>query len=135
MDNRTFAQAAALVAPPGGRRALSAGSVLMLEMAGNPLSTLAESAADAATDYQVAEAVWFHELPLPSAQAAAIAARKNPDGLRAVVLEWSQDKPVSWLAEAREWLRDQVDTIGSCMAIPESSSPSKNLSGLCSQSA
>ena len=134
MDNRTFAQAAALVAPPSARRPFSAGSVLLLEMAGNPLSTLAESAPDAATDYQVAEAVWFHELPLPSAQAAAIAARKNPDGLRAVVLEWAQDKPVAWLAEAREWLRDQVDTIGASMAIPESSSASKNQCGLCSQS-
>lgn len=135
MDNRTFAQAAALVAPPSARRPFSAGSVLLLEMAGNPLATLAESAADAATDFQVAEAVWFHELPLPSAQAAAIAARKNPDGLRAVVLEWAQDKPVAWLVEAREWLRDQVDTIVASMAIPESSAASKNLSGPCSPSA
>lgn len=135
MDNRTFAQAAALVAPPAARRPFSAGSVLLLEMAGNPLATLAESAVEAATDYQVTEAVWFHTLPLPSAQAAAIAARKNPDGLRAVVLEWAQDKPVAWLCDAREWLRDQVDTIGASMAIPESPTSSKNPCGPCSPSA
>ena len=132
MDNRTFTQAAALVAPITDRRAFSAGSILMLEMVENPFATMAETVPDLATDYQVAEAVWFHACPLASAQAAAVAARKNPDGLRAVVLEWVQDKPASWLVEAREWLRDQVHAVAAGMAVPEEASTSKNAPGPCS---
>lgn len=135
MDNRTFAQAAALVAPPTARRPFSAGSVLMLEMAGNPFASLSESVTDIATDYQVAEAAWFHEIPLASAQAAAIASRQNPAGLRAVVLEWAQDKPAAWLGEMRQWLRDQVNAVSASMAVPEDASSSKNALGPCSLSA
>ena len=135
MDNRTFAQAAALVAPPTARRPFSAGSVLMLEMAENPFASLSESVPDLATDYQVAEAAWFHEIHLASAQTAAIACRQNPDGLRAVVLEWAQDKTAAWLVETRQWLRDQVSAVSASMAVPEDASSSKNAHGPCSLSA
>lgn len=127
--------AAALVAPESCRRSLSAGSLLMLEMLGNPLATLDAEAARQAQGYHVAEMVWVHEAPLDRVRAAACVARENPLGVQQMVLAWVDDQPLDWLAAARSWVQGEIRRALACMAVHEKESESKNAPGPCSVSA
>lgn len=131
MNNREFEMAAAVVAPEGSRRALSAGSLLMLEMLGNPLASLDEAAVDQVDQYSLAEFAWVHEAPLGRVQSAAVVARGNAEGIRAVVLEWAEAYPVSWVQDCRDFAREQLRRAASCMAVHEKPADSKNGSGPC----
>lgn len=127
--------AAALVAPDSARRSLSAGSLLMLEMLGNPLAALDAEAARQAQGYHVAEMVWVHEAPLDRVRAAACVARENPLGVQQMVLAWVEDQPLDWLAAARSWVQGEIHRALACMAVHEKESESKNAHGPCSVSA
>lgn len=127
--------AAALVAPEGSRRALSAGSLLVLEMLGNPLAQMADETAATASAYHIAEMLWAHETPLDRVRAAACIARDNPVGVQQLVLQWVDEKPLGWEAEARSWAGNEISRALACMAVHEQESDSKNARGLCSLSA
>lgn len=132
MENREFNMAAALVAPQETeQRQLSAGSLLMLEMLGNPLASLDETALELVETYSIAEFAWVHEAPLGRVQSAAVLARENPAGIRAVVLEWAAEKPVEWLQQAEDFARGQLSRAASCMAVHEKPGDSKNGPGPC----
>ncbi len=127
--------AAALVAPESSRRALSAGSLLVLEMLGNPLAQMAAETAATASAYHIAEMLWAHEAPLDRVRAAACIARDNPVGVQQLVLQWVDEKPLGWEAEARAWADGEINRALACMAVHEQESDSKNGRGLCSLSA
>ncbi len=127
--------AAALVAPESSRRALSAGSLLVLEMLDNPISQLEAEAVSSASAYHLAEMLWVHEAPLERVRAAACIARSNPVGVQQIVLNWIDEKPMSWKFDARAWAEEEVKRALSCMAVHEQESNSKNALGLCSVSA
>ena len=135
MKNREFEMAAALVAPEGSRRALSAGSLLVLEMLGNPLAQLEAEAVPSASAYHLAELLWVHEAPLDRVRAAACISRKNPVGVQQLVLEWVEAKPLGWKADALAWAEAEVARALACMAVHEQEGDSKNAPGLCSVSA
>lgn len=123
--------AAALVAPESSRRCVSAGSLLMLEMLGNPLASLDVELAEKASGYHLAEMVWVHEAPLDRVRAAACVARENPLGVQQLVLSWVDDKPLDWLTEAREWACGETRRALACLAVHEKTSESKNAPGPC----
>lgn len=131
MKNRDFEMAAAVIAPEGERRHLSAGSLLVLEMLGNPLAGLVEDCVDEIDRYSLAEFSWVHEAPLGRVQSAAVLARDNPQGIRAVVLEWAESRPLEWLASAREFAREQITRAVASLAVHEKPGDSKNECGPC----
>lgn len=123
--------AAAVIAPEGARRHLSAGSLLVLEMLGNPLAGLEEELVDAVPRYTLAEFVWVHEAPLGRVQSAAVIARDNPQGIRAVVLEWAETRPPKWIDDARDFAREQITRAVATLAVHEKNGDSKNECGPC----
>lgn len=132
MNNRDFEMSAAVIAPEAPRRALSAGSLLVLDMLGNPLAGLMEDQVERVDLYSLAEFAWVHEAPRNRVQSAAVLARDNPQGIRAVVLEWADQQPPEWLTEVREYARVQIARATVSMAVHEKPSDSKNAPGPCS---
>ncbi len=123
--------AAALVAPEGQRRHLSAGSLLMLEMMGNGLAGLDEAALERVSRYDLAVFAWVHEAPLVRVRSAAVLARSNPEGMRSVVLEWAEEQPVDAVTGWAEFARAEVVRAASCLAVHEKGADSKNGRGPC----
>lgn len=129
MDNKTFNQAAALIAPENNWRPFSAGSVLMLEMLENPLSSLNPEIVDALSEFHLLSAVMLHAIPLREAQCAAIAARNNAEGFRALVLEWAETQPITIFSQAYDWALTQTRRCSDSMAVMLRPGESKNGSG------
>lgn len=135
MNDREKALAAGVIAaetvPAAPRvRRLSAASVLMLEMIGNPLSGLL-SEVEPASAYHVAEYCWLHSAPLEDVRRQVLAHELAPHKTREAVLIWAEQFSEADLVRMVPEVRGEVAAAGDALVAVEDGKPGGNGHGRC----
>lgn len=93
-----------LAAPPEGMGDITAATVLMLQMLGNPLATLET---DDLQPYHLAEAAWVHCAPRETVR--GLLAHGDRELVKLAVLEWADTLPPAALDDMQDYLVTAAD--------------------------
>lgn len=121
MNERERALAAGVIAAgmepelPFVRR-LSAASVIMLEMLGNPLSGLPEEGAPVGV-YHVAEYVWMHAAELGTVREVVLAHELAPHRTREAVLVWAEQYTEQEMVRMAQAVRREAAAAGDALVV------------------
>lgn len=130
MNTREKAQAKQLIRPQGDVRRLSAASLVMLDLLGNPLAELntAESKL-----YHLAEYAWLHAEQEDVVRSLVVEHEEGSKAVKQAVLAWAANKTEAQVATMVRAIRQEVEETAQSIAIGEDDTPAKNESGPCSQ--
>jgi hypothetical protein len=118
--------------PEGLRvRRLSAASVIMLELLGNPLAGLPREGEEVSV-YAVAEYAWLHAAPLDDVRVRVVGHELHPAATKLAVLEWAQGYTEEELLEVVAQVRAEAAAAGDALVVCEEGGDGGNEYGPCS---